>query len=381
MDRDAAIVNAVFSHRLLHTNHVVALFSGGEAVATLPRDTEGLLLGGPKIIADERFFKLRFGDIEGWVTEDYLALPANVLSVGEAIRTKMKTYVRSRAGGSPQTISKRTRVHIDRKWLMGVEEPELRMRDRRRRRIPGSDPRILGLADGGADFLATWYGLERGGVRWREKNRELGDKGRGAKEHVLAQADALIPIIAACNARYDVDYIAPPDVLRGASEAARKSKSPYLWKVLGQHDGKRKRMSATPDKLFALRLAWREPGKDHRYFLLEADRATEPNERNEVTKNSSIMRKLITYGTGYQQRYHKERFNIPVFRCLIVTTSEKRVENMMALVPRLGKEMRIPVNLFYFSHFGAYKQDADDIFKHHWRTWERARIIEKTLLD
>jgi hypothetical protein len=142
-------------------------------------------------------------------------------------------------------------------------------------------------------------------------------------------------------------------------------------------------MSATPDKLFALHLTQREEARRRRYFLLEVDRASEPNERENVTTQSSIIRKLITFGMGHRkpQEYHKKRFNIPTFRCLIVTTSAKRVENMMTLLARLGKDMGLPVNLFYFTHFAALKADADDALAHKWLTHGRREIREITLLE
>lgn len=64
------------------------------------------------------------------------------------------------------------------------------------------------------------------------------------------------------------------------------------------------------------------------FFFLEADRATEPNEADQE-RLGYIYRKMLAYSFTHKLRIHTKHLGFQEFRVLFVTTSAKRVENMI----------------------------------------------------
>src|SRR5262249_42715262 len=74
------------------------------------------------------------------------------------------------------------------------------------------------------------------------------------------------------------------------------------------------------------------------HFFLEVDRGTEPLMRT-TWRRTFICRKLAGYWQLYRARI-AERADIPSFRVLTVTTSESRVEHMLALARAMDPKQR-----------------------------------------
>ena len=85
-------------------------------------------------------------------------------------------------------------------------------------------------------------------------------------------------------------------------------------------------ISVIPDRLFSLRYA-----NDTRLnFALELDRGTMDIASRTLVGKSSIRRKLIGYHQAWLQKRHTERWGFQSFRVLLLTPSEKRLQNMLA---------------------------------------------------
>ena len=74
-------------------------------------------------------------------------------------------------------------------------------------------------------------------------------------------------------------------------------------------------------------------------------------------RQSSIMRKLQAYQTMWKSKTHSVHFNWRNFRVLFVTTSQERVENMIACANAQALTKQSP--LFLFAHKEALYGKGD----------------------
>ena len=105
--------------------------------------------------------------------------------------------------------------------------------------------------------------------------------------------------------------------------------------------GRRKKRRVIPDGFFTIRRPHvNNPGvMQELAFLLEIDMGTEDNPR--------FVREKVRPGVAYlNSEQYQERFGIDYGRWLVVTTSQIRLENMMAQTERAGGS-----DLFYFTTF------------------------------
>jgi hypothetical protein len=104
---------------------------------------------------------------------------------------------------------------------------------------------------------------------------------------------------------------------------------------------KKKKRRVIPDGFFTIRRTMvSNPGvMEELAFLLEIDMGTEDNPR--------FAREKVRPGVAYlDSKQYQERFGIDYGRWLVVTTSQTRLENMMAQTERAGG-----ADLFYFTIF------------------------------
>lgn len=106
----------------------------------------------------------------------------------------------------------------------------------------------------------------------------------------------------------------------------------------------------TPDALFGLKY----PNGKARFFMLEADRATEPLER-ETLEWSSYLRKILQYEQVINEGTYKKEFNIPSLLILNVTVSEQRAKNILALTKRVTGNNSYQLTQYY-PLFASYLQ-------------------------
>ncbi len=128
--------------------------------------------------------------------------------------------------------------------------------------------------------------------------------------HQIFLDDILLSIEIACN-KAGLAFRDREEVLRG---------KPFVLPT------KIENTSIEPDAIFAI---------EDTYFVLEADRGTEPIERPSL-KQSSYYRKMLQYRDVMQNQTHKKEWGIPNLKVLNITTKPERVNNLMEILEREG---------------------------------------------
>jgi hypothetical protein len=262
--------------------------------------------------------------------------------------------------GSDQVVLRRLRQLYDHDCLYRLYEPI----HRRRRFELGSRPKIYALSRYGADFVDTRDDTD-------ERNAEIGDK---FINHTLAIADAVVSIEAACRRHEFFRFVDTPE-LNALTPTKTGSPFPLKVKIPGRKD--KNPVGVTPDQYFALQDESRPSGRQRWHFFCEADRGGEPNSRSTFNRQTSIVKKLIIYGEIYKRKVHKEKLNINSFRVLIVTTSEKRIDNMIEVLKEASEKHNFRRNIFMFTDYASI-QSEPDVFALKWINGDREKI---TLLD
>ncbi len=150
-------------------------------------------------------------------------------------------------------------------------------------------------------------------------------------DHDLGVNDFRIAVLQACQSLSqlrlhswltDQEFLAYPDTIEYTSET-----------------GKRRRRRIRPDAFFMLKrekTGLRQRVEDFAY-LLELDRATEDNPR--------FAREKVLPGLAYlKSQHYQDRFGTPYGRWLVVTTSERRMNNLRSQTRRAGDRGQ-----FYFT--------------------------------
>ena len=275
-------------------------------------------------------------------------------------RLLRSAHIRALTPGSDQVVLKRLRRLYDFDFLYRIFEPI----HRRKRFELGSKPKIYALSRHGADIVNARDDIE-------ERNAEIGDS---FINHVLATADAVVPIEAACRTHEYFRFVDTPELI---AQAPTKTDSPFPLRADVPYGKAKRKAGLTPDKYFALLDESRPKGSQRRHFFCEADRGTEPNSRSTFNRQTSIVGKLITYGEIYKQKIHQEKLNIKAFRVLIVTTSEQRIDNMLNVLKDASEKHNFRRNIFMFTDYASI-QSAENIFSLIWKNGNREKV---TLLD
>lgn len=154
--------------------------------------------------------------------------------------------------------------------------------------------------------------------------------------HSLMICEALAAIELATVADPNLRFIAWPEILSRAPEAARNSTYPLRLPVPSSPAvcGKtavRKGEFVVPDALFGLEYVVRDE-KSYRFFALEIDRGTMPIMRSGQGQ-TSYSGKTLAYRDLVAGGVHKSHLGIPNLLVLTLTTSTVRKQNMMSALP------------------------------------------------
>ena len=184
----------------------------------------------------------------------------------------------------------------------------------------GSQPIVYGVGSKGAAFLRQDSGSVRRDLNGSQKNRGIG---RLFLEHALLISDVMVELELACRKSGRVrlltgDQIPLPDELRNHRE-------PFRWRVTLNN---RQKLGLIPDPVFALEFADPPLGRNRAFFFLEADRATMPVIRQNLSQ-TSFFRKLLAYQATWRLGIHHSPFGFPRFRVLTVTSSPQRMVNLV----------------------------------------------------
>ena len=181
---------------------------------------------------------------------------------------------------------------------------------------------VYGLGRRGAQALRD-HSVDADASDWTERNKRAGAQ---FIEHTLAIADFMVSLEIACRERNDLKLLYERDILAVAPERTQKMREPLRLAVPGLSN-KMGISSVIPDGLFGLLF----PDQTAVYFLLEIDRGSMPVVRSNFDR-SSYNRKLLIYWEAWKKKIHAEQFGVSQFRVLTITSSNKRIDNMLTAV-------------------------------------------------
>ena len=232
------------------------------------------------------------------------------------------THIVALIGGSPQQLLRRLQLLYHHGYL---ERPRAQIDYYHR---GGSRHIVYGVGSKGAAVLR-----QESNSALRNWNTSLENRGIGRLflEHALLISDVMVGLELACRKSGSVrlltgDQIPLPDRLRNHLE-------PFRWRVTLPN---RQKLGIVPDQVFALEFMGQPPGRNRAFFFLEADRSTMPVTRQNL-KQTSFYRKLLAYEATWTQGLHRSRFGFHRFRILTVTSSLRRVENIVACCQNLER--------------------------------------------
>lgn len=126
-------------------------------------------------------------------------------------------------------------------------------------------------------------------------------------------------------------FLDAPDILasRGSAEAKAATK-PYTWPVEVVYRNTKHKCSITPDRLFGIYFT---ALAQHWWFVLEEDRSTESQQRDDYAFNAgtSLFRRFLTYAFLYHANVLSHLYNIKGFRILFVTDSQARINHVLEI--------------------------------------------------
>jgi hypothetical protein len=221
----------------------------------------------------------------------------------------------------------------------------------------GSREIVYGLGNKSASILKPELGEMFRQTPWDEEN---GSVKRIFLQHALLVSDIMVSIELACR-QSEVRLLTEQDL-------ATKNQ-PFRWNtiVAGQ------KLSAVPDRVFALEFKGADRNLRRSYFYLEADRGTMPVIRKSLSR-TSFYRKLLGYEATWTQRIHEKQFGFHRFRVLTVTTGPERVKSLRDACSKLKSGH----GLFLFTD-RAVLDKPQDILSHVWQTGRPGET--GTLLD
>lgn len=184
----------------------------------------------------------------------------------------------------------------------------------------GSAPIVYALGNKGAEVVAEVEHMPPPVVDWTDKNREAK---RPYIEHALLLADLMVPLETASTRDKSIKVIDAATLAATLPEATRRAKNPWVLSARHTHRGRSYLIPVVPDAVFALEFV---DGR-RSYFYVEADRATMPISRSDISQ-SSYRRKLLGYLAAHKSKQYITHLGFTNLRVLNITTSVARTVSM-----------------------------------------------------
>ncbi len=240
-----------------------------------------------------------------------------------------------------------------------------------RRRVSLTGPLVYAITRKGAKLLREKGHLINADVDWAEKNKRAGAK---FIEHTLAIAQFMTALEKACEARSDIELIREREIIAAAPDSTQEAREPLRWLIQRIERGRKEFSTVVPDGLFGLSFT----DGTASYFLLEVDRGTIPLNRTDTEGTTdwrkNIRYKLATYYDGWKAGRHLTQFGVKQMRVLMLTSSPKRLQNMLSLQEEItdGKGS----NFFLFAD--QTQLQATDPLSIEWLSgkWEQVRLTD-----
>lgn len=146
--------------------------------------------------------------------------------------------------------------------------------------------------------------------------------------HALEISEFMLDCRLAMPADRSLELVDHNDLLPKFPAATRERKFPYQLVVNAQLDDKPHTFTVVPDRIFRIRAP-----NHHWNFLLEIDRGNESlsTRSKKITKKATWRKKLAGYTHAFRQGKFDETWGFPAARIVTVTTSDARIDHMLAL--------------------------------------------------
>lgn len=264
---------------------------------------------------------------------------------------RMSDIIRRLPHRSPKHLRGRARKLYDHAYL---DLPNAQQHDHVTFGMP---EKIYALGDRGAALLAELNGTVGPRSNWRDKNRTVK---RLHIHHTMRIGDIKDAVERLPRFVPSARIVGPQEILAMAPPTTTREPKPWLWQAhVRSKDGNLRPATAVPDDVFAIDLTCR---RKRFYFFVEADRGTEPVVRSKH-RSSSVVRKFEAYMYGLSSGLHRSRYNIGNLRILTVTTSQQRIETMLAALADVATDK--DCSMFLFADFQQIR-DADHVMSVPW---------------
>ena len=209
--------------------------------------------------------------------------------------------------------------------------------------LTGTQKMVYALGDKGADFLANEFGIDRGEIKWNEKNKEVKDR------HI--QHTLMISNFRLCL-KLALDKTANTDFLFWKREN-RKELKDYVY--IEDEQGRETKAPIVPDGFFGI-----QDPKGKMHWFIEADQGTMSNGR--------FLNKMRAYWNWWKRGGHTRKFDIKAFRVLTLTKTEQRKENLRKITKAADERQRGSL-MFWFTSEKKYSiQEPQSILAPIWQT-------------
>jgi hypothetical protein len=264
-----------------------------------------------------------------------------IIRLVERFRFVRSTHICSLIPGSQQQLLRRLKLLYHHGFL---ERPRAQIDYYHR---GGSRHIVYGLGNKSSSLLKQELGVAFHERDWGEKNRSVG---RVFLEHTLLVADVMVEIEIACR-RTGIRLLTSRDLaVRDKTIGERR---PFRWQV---NVSKHLKLGVIPDYVFALDFKDKGGAGKRTCFFLEADRATMPVIRKNLSQ-TSFYRKLRAYAATWSQGLYRSQFDFDRVRVLTVTTSAERVKSLLNACAQLKRGQ----GLFLFAD-RTVLEEPDQIF-------------------
>ncbi len=211
-------------------------------------------------------------------------------------------------------------------------------------------PLVYGLGKNGARLLANLGSPLDHRLDWTTKNTRATSP---FLAHTIEVAETMMAFTSACHGDAAPGLVDHHELLPFMPEQTSDAHDPFSLRVRFRHRSQDVAVAVVPDRLFALHFS---DGRQFN-FALELDRGTMDIDAKRLVGKSSFRRKLLGYFHAWRDKRHSAVWGFKSFRVLTVTTSEVRIDNMLATQRDVAREC--PPGLFLYStlerlaHHGA----------------------------
>lgn len=223
-------------------------------------------------------------------------------------------------GGSHAQVLRRLRNL----WAAGfLDRPKLQHAYLANWTDEGNKPLAYALGCRGAKLLREQGVAVNDKLDWQQKNNRASALHLA---HTIDTATAMIQFAIDAHAAA-LSLVDHHELIPTMPEVTRRLRNPFSLRVSVPCLGSARPIAVgvVPDRLFSL-----VAGDERRNFALELDRG-EMSVNAKSLKKSSYRRKLLGYFHAWKQKRHTEIWAFQSFRLLTVTTSEKRIDSMLAV--------------------------------------------------